>query len=122
MGKVISFSFLIVLLFVGCNDDRDDNVTKANIRVRNLSSITFDSVQVGEAEYIHENVAPNGVSGYFEYEVAYEYNYIEIVSETGAFIYQPIDFVGETPLTPGFYTYELDVTEEGEVLLNFVVD
>jgi hypothetical protein len=122
MGKVISISFLIILFCVGCNNDRDDKLTAANIRVRNVSSLTFDTVQVGTVENIHENIGPDEYSDYLEYEIAYEYDYIEIVSETGAYIYQPVDFVGETPLTPGFYTYELDVTEEGEVLLNFVVD
>ncbi len=122
MGKVISAVLLIVMVCVGCSD-RDDSVTMANIRVKNVSTINFDSVQVGDEDKIHENVAPNGFSDYLEYEVAYTYDYIKITSgEEGVFILQPIDFVGETPLSPGFYTYELNVLESGEVQLKFVAE
>ena len=121
MGKVISAVLLLVLVCFGCTD-RDDTVNMANIRVKNVSSINFDSVQVGAEDKIHENVAPNGFSDYLVYETAYSYDYIEITSgEEGVFILQPIDFVGETPLSPGFYTYELNVLETGEVQLNFVI-
>ncbi|ALM06512.1 hypothetical protein SB49_00795 [Sediminicola sp. YIK13] len=122
MGKVISAVLLLVLICFGCTD-RDDSVILANIRVRNVSAINFDSVQVGAEDKIHENVAPNGFSEYLEYETAYSYDYIKITSgEEGVFILQPIDFVGENPLPPGFYTYELNVLETGEVQLQFVVD
>ncbi|MFT4831495.1 MAG: hypothetical protein ACI815_001143 [Psychroserpens sp.] len=122
MGKVISSVVLIVLVCFGCTD-RDDSITMANIRVKNVSEINFDSVQVGAEDKIHENVATGAFSTYLEYETAYSYDYIKITSgEEGVFILQPIDFVGETPLTPGFYTYELNVLETGEVQLEFVVD
>ncbi len=122
MGKVISAVLLLVLVCFGCTD-RDDTVTMANIRVRNVSNINFDSVQVGEEDKIHENVAPNGFSEYLEYETAYSYDYIKITSgEEGVFILQPIDFVGEDELPIGLYTYDLNITEEGEVVLEFVID
>lgn len=122
MGKVTSVLLFLVLVFFGCTD-RDDSITMANIRVKNVSTINFDTVQVGTEDKIHNNVSPNGFSGYLEYETAYAYDYIKITSgEEGVFILQPIDFVGETPLTPGFYTYELNVLETGEVQLSFVVD
>ncbi len=35
---------------------------------------------------------------------------------------QPIDFVGETELPIGLYTYELDVSAEGDVILEFKID
>lgn len=122
MGKVTSLVFLIVLVCFGCTD-RDDSVTMANIRVKNVSNLNFDTVQVGAEDKIHESVSPDAYSDYLEYETAYTYDYIKITSgEEGVFILQPIDFVGETPLTPGFYTYELNVLESGEVQLKFVVD
>lgn len=35
---------------------------------------------------------------------------IEGTSGDARFIYQPIDYTGDTPLRPGFYTYVLSVT------------
>lgn len=120
MGKYLAIAFLLVCS-LSCTD-RDDEVIAVNIRVRNISSITFDIVQVGEPDKIHENVSPDSFTDYLEYEIAYRYAFIQIQSADETFVLQPIDFVGETPLPIGLYTYELDVTEEGEVLLNFVVD
>lgn len=118
-------SFLILLLtfslVIGCTD-RDDNLSAVNIRVKNDSSITFDIVQVGTEENMHSNIAPGAFSDYLAYETAFSYSYIEITSGEETFILQPIDFVGETELPAGFYTYELDIDTDGNVNLNFVVD
>ncbi len=120
MRKILVL-LLAVTLTISCSD-RDDDVEEVNIRVRNVSDLNFDRVQVGEAEMVHENVEPDSFTDYLQYETAYRYAFIEIQSGAETFVLQPIDFVGETPLPIGLYTYELDVTEEGEVLLNFRVD
>ena len=120
--KNLLFLFLVVGgLVLGCTD-QDDEVDAVNIRIKNKSSLVFDSVIVGDAQEPHMNIAPDGYSDYLSYEEAYRYAYIEIASGEETFILQPIDFVGETPLPIGFYTYELDITETGEVVLTFVVD
>ncbi len=115
---VYLFAFLI---FFAC-DDRDDNVDEVNIRIRNISNINFDRVQVGEADKVHENVGTDEFSEYLQYEEAYRSAFIEIQSGEETFVLQPTDFVGETALPIGLYTYELNVDEEGEVLLEFKVD
>ena len=120
MKKLLVIVFSAIFL-ISCTD-RDDEVEAVNIRVRNLSTWTFDRLQVGEPDKVHEMVAPDAFTEYLEYEEAYRYAYLEILSGAETFVLQPIDFVGETPLPIGLYTYELDITEEGEVLLNFVVD
>ncbi|MEN8788996.1 MAG: hypothetical protein ABF293_09020 [Flavobacteriaceae bacterium] len=112
---------LCLLVTIGCTD-RDDDLKSVNIRVHNVSDITFDIVRVGGEEKIHENVAPDSYTSYLEYEEAYRYASIQIEAGTEFYGLLPFDFVGETPLPIGLYTYELDINEEGEVLLNFVVD
>lgn len=115
---------LILVLFIfslGCTD-RDDNVSAVNIRVKNNNSFTYDTVQVGGATQIHENVAAGSFSDYLEYEEAYRYAYIEIDTAGTKYILQPIDFVGETPLSPGFYTYALELNPEGSITLDFSTD
>lgn len=112
---------LVTTLTISCTD-RDDDIDKVNIRVRNISDIKFDRVQVGEPDMVHENVEPDSFTDYLQYEVAYRFAFIEIQSGAETFVLQPIDFVGETELPIGLYTYELDINEEGEVLLNFIVD
>jgi hypothetical protein len=108
-------------IMISCTD-MDDEVTNANIRIKNLSSLTFDEVQVGEQETLHTNIAPEDYSDYLPYETAYSSASISIKAGEETFLLQPPDFVGETELPPGFYTYELNVTEEGGVSLNFKAD
>ncbi|NJB70691.1 hypothetical protein GGR42_001153 [Saonia flava] len=122
MKKAVLFLlFIVALSGISCTD-RDDNVETVDIRIKNVSSVTFDEVQVGGEEMIHENIAPDKFSEYLEYETAYRYAYIQIKSGAEVYTLQPFDFVGETPLAIGVYTYELDIDEEGNVLLNFVID
>ena len=119
--KRFAFLVLVAVIFVGCSD-RDDNLDMVHIRIKNESSINYDLVQVGGGEMLHENIGPNEYSGYLAYEMAYEYAYISITAGDGNYVLQPIDFVGETPLENGFYTYGLSITEAGDVILNFSID
>lgn len=121
MKKLVVLLALTSGLILACTD-QDDDLDSVNVRIKNNSSFVFDEVTVGTAIEPHLNITPGSYSPYFIYEEAYRYAYIEITSGEELFILQPIDFVGETPLPIGFYTYELDITESGEVLLEFVVD
>ena len=121
MKKLLASVLLASSLMISCTD-QDDDLDSVNVRIKNNSSFVFDEVIVGAAMEPHLNIAPGSFSNYFVYEEAYRYAYIEITSGEETFVLQPIDFVGETPLPIGFYTYELDVTATGEVLLEFVVD
>ena len=121
MKRLFIFCFALVCTMFGCTD-RDDDINEVKIRIKNTSSITFDEVQVGDAEEVHMNVAPDDFSEYLIYETAYRYAFIEIKSGAETYTLQPIDFVGETPLPIGLYTYELDVSAEGDVMLEFKID
>jgi hypothetical protein len=114
--------FLSVIgLTLGCTD-RDDDVNEVNIRIQNVSDITFDEVQVGDAESLHMNIGPDEFSEYLVYETAYRYAFIQIISGAETYTLQPIDFVGETELPIGLYTYELSIGAEGDVMLEFRID
>lgn len=120
--RVSLFLFLSIgILFASCTDN-DDEVNAVNIRIRNLSDIPFDEVQVGDQEILYTDIAPDSYSDYLEYETAYRYAYIAITAGEESYVLQPVDYVGETALPLGLYTYELDITAEGAVELNFVAD
>lgn len=121
MKRLIVLLLSVASLTTGCTD-RDDDVNEVNVRIKNVSDKTFDEVQVGDAEELHMNISPDDFSEYLVYETAYRYAFIQILSGEETFTLQPIDFVGETALPIGFYTYELNITEEGDITLNFVID
>lgn len=120
--KRILLLLLAITFITGACEDRDDKIMEVNIRVKNDANFNFNKVQVGSEDKIHENVAPGKYSEYLEYEKAYRYAYVKIEGDSTSYVATPIDFVGEDSLNIGFYTYELNVSEEGQVLLNFVVD
>ena len=120
--KNIGIELLAFLVFTFSCTDRDDDVDTINIRIKNDSSINFDEVQVSTNEELYTNVAPGEYSNYLVYEIAYQYDFVEIKSGEETYVFQPIDFVGEMELPIGFYTYKLSVNEEGEVGLEFIVD
>jgi len=118
--KRVLFSTLIILwICAGCTNSNDGAV---NIRIKNVSSLIFDEVQVGNAQEVHADVASGSYSDYLQYKTAYNYAYVQIKSGAEAYVLQPVDFVGETPLSTGFYTYELNISEGGYIELKFVVD
>jgi hypothetical protein len=54
------------------------------------------------------------VSEYKTFEKAYRYAYIELIVEGEIYRLQPNDYVGETPLAIGNYTYELNFDFQGQ--------
>ncbi len=120
--KRVAPLFSLLLIFVLSCTDRDDDLTAVNIRIKNVSDVSYTRVQVGADDQVHENIASGDFSDYLEYEEAFRYAFIEIMAEDQTYTLQPIDFVGETPLSLGFYTYELNITESGDVILEFKVD
>lgn len=121
MRRLFLILFGAVSIVLGCTD-RDDDINEVNIRVQNVSSLAFDEVQVGDAEKVHMNLAPDDHSEYLVYETAYQFAFIEIKSGAETYTLQPIDFVGETALPIGLYTYELNISAEGDVELIFRID
>jgi len=121
MKKQIVFLVLVFISIVGCTD-RDDNITKVNLRIKNSSTVHFDEVTVNSNENVYSNISVDSYSDYIEFDELYSYAYVQILADGETYTLQPIDFVGETPLEVGFYTYELGIDEGGNVVLIFKVD
>jgi hypothetical protein len=85
------------------------------IRIKNASGIDFDSVRVvfpdrDEASF---GPIPNGASSDFK-RTARAYRYAEIHVNAGGreLSLQPYDYVGESELPPGRYSYVLDIQDD----------
>jgi hypothetical protein len=105
----------VVLASVACSLVTDPDVGEVEIRIANESAFTFNRVDVGfPAERVsYGALAPNESSSYRRVEHAYRYAYVEIEVDGEEHILQPIDYVGETPLSRGKYTYRLDLEATG---------
>ena len=96
---------LILLLLTSCTSK------EVQLRVRNSSAYTYDSVSVNTSggENTYGSVPAGAVSDYKTFDFAYRYAYISLKIDTVSYILQPIDYVGETKLKSGNYTYEVSV-------------
>ena len=95
------------------------------IRVANHSSRDFDRVLIGFPSQQEEygRIASGGVSVYRAVAEAYRYAYVEVQVDTSRLVLQPIDYVGESLLGPGRFTYVLSLGSSGrDLVLNLERD
>ena len=109
-------SFLFgVMTGLGCSpvDSEPGNQTGLAdatwVRIQNVSTSDFENIIVGEHDY--GALSAGAFSEYADLGVAYTYNYVELTADGAEFVIQPIDYVGETPLGVGYFTYQVDITD-----------
>lgn len=118
------FSFLIfgaVLIGIFACEDRDDNLDAPNIRIRNISDLRFVSVGINNDSVVYENIAADDFSDYSPFLTAFEALPLVVTTDSSTFNFAPPELPFD-PLPVGLYTYEIDISEEGEVQLGFRID
>lgn len=108
----------VVLVFRPAAADEPSPVSsKILIRVRNDTAVRFAKVSTvfpDGADIQYGSVAAGQDSAYQPVREAYSRPFVSIVVADGRELtFQPIDSVGETPLTPGRYTYMLSIEGSG---------
>lgn len=120
MKKILLVLSAVLLCALWACEDRDDNLSGPNIRVQNLSSLNFMKVEVRNDSLVYENIPSGGFSEYLEYELAYRQDTLLIETDSTSFDFQP-DSISD-PLPIGLYTYQINISESGEIELTFKVD
>lgn len=104
---------LLLFLLAGCPAPlAPDEGGRILIRVANASDVAFERVVVIFADGQKEDygaIAAGFASDYRDVREAYRYAYISVHFETDSLVLQPIDYVGESLLGAGRYTYALAV-------------
>jgi hypothetical protein len=77
----------------------------SDIHVRNASRTKFLGVVVGGRSY--GNIAPGESTNYQSWDTAYRYSSVWLMAESQERTLRVIDYVGESPLGPGRFTYVL---------------
>jgi hypothetical protein len=89
------------------------------IRIKNGSNIDFDRVTVefpGPREVDYGPVPKGGVTAFQTVTHAYRYAGVAVTAGGRQLSIQPMDYLGEEELSPGRYTYSLDI-ENGNLVL-----
>ena len=116
----------MIFIFVSCEENNDSK--EVSIRISNISQFDFTNIIVNT---YNNNVAfidlnSGSKSDYKDFEQAYRYAYIELEANGETYILQPIDYVGETLLGSGNYTYQIDISplssQSSEIILTLIED
>ncbi|MTI88894.1 MAG: hypothetical protein FH748_13085 [Balneolaceae bacterium] len=105
---LITFSFGMT----SCNGLFDFGEDSLIIRLQNDTEYSIEDVIVlfpDEQEVEYGDLAPADTSEYKIVSKAYRYAYVEGKIGGASAVVQPIDYVGESLLEPGSYTYQLYV-------------
>ena len=108
-----AISIFLLILFTACESEIDSNPCvdpegDLLIRVANLTDLNFTKVTIGTtAFYDYGSLGPDEISCYQVHDMAYRYAYVKAVTQDDSLILQPIDYVGEIPLSNGKWTYQL---------------
>jgi hypothetical protein len=109
----------ILTFFFSCTDKETLPLSGVNIRIQNTSQSRFDDVFVNTSggEHNYGTVLPGRTSSYSKFNSAYNYAYIKLSINGQDFVMQPIDYVGESLLPDGNYTYILSLSSLNSRLL-----
>ena len=108
------FYFLLIsILLVSCTQNDSDLLL---LRIKNTSQFDYTDVVVNTSggEHNYGTISSNQSSDYKAFDLAYRYAFVELKIDGSTYTIQPIDYVGETPLDNGKYTYEINATNSGD--------
>lgn len=112
--KKILILIVSVAAFISCSKD-DENSSELKIRLSNVSQFDFQNIKVNTASSDGNvnfgNLKAGIKTNYKGFEFAYSYAFIELQIDGKTYTLQPIDYVGETPLTDGNYTYQINASD-----------
>ena len=101
-------------VLIGCEGEETSDPSPAEIRIENVSDFDYENVQVdpGTESFNFGDIPSGAFSDYHTYEEgAYRYGYVEVLIDNNTFVLQPIDYVGESFLPAGKYTYQIGIPD-----------
>jgi hypothetical protein len=82
-----------------------------HVRLRNSSTFDLTSVtfRPGQAELKFAHIEPGATTSYIPVANAYRYGYLELIVDGAPRVIQPIDYVGESFIGEGRFTYVITI-------------
>ena len=108
--RTVAASIAIVALATGCNNPfSSDSGTR--IRLRNASAFELTNVtfRPGQPKLEFDRIRPGEATNYVTVPNSYGYGYLEVLVNGSRRVIQPIDYVGESYIGDGRFTFEITV-------------
>jgi len=103
MKNLIGIILVISTAFIGCQKDNEAAPAGVEIRIENSSVYIYENVIVNGLAY--GDISAGESSTYAEHQLAYSYGDVDITIDGKLYELIPVDYIGETPLNIGKYTY-----------------
>ncbi|MGO1728255.1 MAG: hypothetical protein ACTHY4_01485 [Flavobacteriaceae bacterium] len=113
MRRILILLLTIVAL-IGCSGKGDSgNTSGLKIRLSNVSEFDFENItlKTHQNNVSFDDLNSGQKTNYKEFELAYRYAFVELDINGETYTYRPMDYVGETQLENGHYTYEINVDD-----------
>ena len=112
MRKLMVLIISVVML-ISCSKDDVHNPSGLKIRLSNVSPYNYQNIVVNTStgNVNFENLESGQKTDYKVFEKAYRYSFVELQIADKTYTIQPIDYVGETPLETGNYTYQIKAND-----------
>ncbi|REG88710.1 hypothetical protein [Algoriphagus antarcticus] len=104
--------FLVIFLIFSCSEDSEfKNPNAVHIRVENSSGTDFKDILIisGSGAVEFGDLKAGKKSNFKEFESAFRYGFVSLMADGKEVRFQPYDYVGETSLSKGYYTYKLNL-------------
>ena len=116
--------FLILIIaitaMISCSKDSSDNPSGLKIRLSNSSQYNFKDIVIntttGDVNF--GNLNSGEKTEYKDFNKAYRYAFVKLEIDGKTYTIQPIDYVGESTLKDGSYTYQIDVNNTQDQYTN----
>lgn len=103
MKTKFSLLLFISLFFISCSDSDSEDTTEVNIRLTNNSEVAFEDATFNGVNF--GDIASGNTTEYTFFESSYSYGAVSIIIDGQEYGWVPIDFVGESLLEEGDYTF-----------------
>ena len=111
--KKILILIISIAALISCSKDDEKNPSGLKIRLSNVSQYDFQNIVVntttGDVNF--ENLNSGQKTEYKVFEKAYRYAFVELEIDGKMYTLQPTDYVGETRLGNGKYTYQIEAND-----------
>lgn len=121
--KKILILIIAITIIASCSKKGVNNPSEIKIRLSNTSQYSFKNIMVNTSTE-DVNFGDLGSGQKTEYKLfkkAYRYAFVRLEIDGKIHTIQPIDYVGETALKNGSYTYQLDIIDTQDPSPNLVL-
>jgi hypothetical protein len=114
--KKILILIISMAVLISCSKDGEKNPSQVKIRLSNISQYDYQNIVVNTStgNINFENLNSGQKTAYKVFEKAYRYAFVELEIDGKTYTLQPVDYVGETALDDGNYTYQIDANDPQE--------